>query len=274
MKSFKQMWRASLFAFLASLASSAKAGPAHVALRAEVETQADTVLLVHLLSGRAPDQLLHSLEGITFGPAPRPGCTRRLTRSTVLGVLQANGLSTSAFDIPDSIRVHRTGHELTSDEVWTAIESSLSSTSRQSMLGFRPEDIRFDSSIVVPSAGTRLKLSQAKYDPLLGEARFRLISSDDRSVLPFYVTAKLGPSVPKASPTENGSWEEVTHAAILVEPKKLAILRLHSANSESNLRVRPLMPGRLGEVVPVRLLSTHRTLKARVVDFGLVDAAF
>jgi hypothetical protein len=277
MKRYEHLLRISSVLFMVFACPSVHAGPAHVALRAELNMQSDTVLLVDLLPDQAPDELRRSVAGISLGSAPRPGTDRRLSRTAVVDALSANGISATMFDVPESIRVRRIGRELTSAEVWSAIQKSLTNTPGQAMSVLKPEDIRFDSSIVVPPAGARLMLSQVRYDPLLGEARFRIVPSGTNFMLPFYVTAKMKPAALTRSSEVNGftrPLDEFTSAPILVQPKTPATLRLHSANSETKLRVQPLIPGHLGEVIPVRLLGNRKTLKGRVVDFGLLDAAF
>jgi hypothetical protein len=254
------------------LCDGANAGPMHVALRAEIETRSDTVLLANLLPAQVSPEMRRSAGAISFGSAPKPGTIRRLCRATIVDTLEANGMSATTFDIPECIQVHRAGHELTGEEVWSAIQNSVSSKLNPAIASLKPENIRFNSSIIVPPSGARLKLTEVKYDPLIGEARLRLVSSGDARILPFYVTAKLEPVVAAANKSSEAAG--LAPGVVLVSPKRPAILRLHSANSETMLPVQALIPGRLGEVIPVRLLSNRRTLKARVVDFGLLDAAF
>jgi len=276
MRSPDQLRLCGVLLLLAVACSAANAGPAHTALRSAVDMQTDTILLGNLLPERVSDELKHSVEKICLGSSPRLGSTRRVSRSTIVNALAANGLSSSPFDIPESIEVRRTGRQFTKRDVYAVIQASLSNNSSQVVPAFNADDIEFDSSIVVPESGARLKLTRVTYDHLLGEARFLLSPSGEHSTLPFYVTAKFPSPDPKASMGTRSSEpaEGLPPGAVLVEPKRAATLHLHSVNSETMLRVQPLIPGHLGEVIPVRLFSNRKTLRARVVGFGLLDAAF
>lgn len=266
------------FGLLLSWASGSWAhpGPRRAALLSDVEMRADTVLLAHLLPEHVSEELKQEATGVSIGSSPRPGTIRRLQRSEVLSALVAHGLPPTAFDIPQSIQIRRQARELTGEEVWAVIRASLSQKPDEKLADLKPENLHFDTSILVPQEGMQLKVTQMAYDPLLGQARFRLSSSSKRALNPFYVTANFGPSGSDAPAGINlrETPEGIAPGMALVEPKRPATLRLHSTNAMSLLRVQPLTAGRLGEVISVRLLRNRTTLRARVVGFGLLDATF
>jgi flagella basal body P-ring formation protein FlgA len=63
-------------------------------------------------------------------------------------------------------------------------------------------------------------------------------------------------------------------SVVLVDPRQLARLHLHSANSTMLLLVRPLQTGHINETIRVRLVASGRTLQAKVIAANSLDATF
>jgi hypothetical protein len=265
-----------LLAFEAAGAVPTPAGPVMTILRSETLAQGDTILLAYLLPENASQKLRQIAESVSLGTSPQPGTTRRIMRSTVVSILEASGLTPSLFTVPEEIDVHRATRTITRQEVFSAIQTSLAANPVPGMPQFGPDDLTFESSLVVPAGGAHLHVTQFTFDRLEGQARFRLWSPAKPLVLPFFVTAALRAPRPIPGQASFPFAPDVASAATvaLVDPRRSARLRLHSANSEMMLQVQPLTLGHLGEVIPVRLLTSRKTLRARVVGAGSLDASF
>jgi flagella basal body P-ring formation protein FlgA len=61
---------------------------------------------------------------------------------------------------------------------------------------------------------------------------------------------------------------------VLVDPRQFARLHLSSPSARMLLVVRPLQRGHLGETIRVRLLSSGKTLQARVAGKDSLEADF
>jgi hypothetical protein len=265
-----------LFLLVATSPIGTSAGPGKTVLRSETQSGGDSILLANLLPENASQELRRLVGNISLGISPQPGTTRRLPRSTVLSIIQTSGLEADAFKVPEAIDIRRVGRTLTREEVFSTIQTFLAANPLAAVPAFGPEDIRFESSISVSETITRLHVTQFAFDRLLGQMRFRLCSRAKPLILPFYVTVNVPTSrggVRDAS-FPLGPMAELPSAIVLVDPRRTAQLRLHSANSEATIQVQPLVPGHLGEIIPVRLLASRKTLKARVVGRGSLDISF
>jgi hypothetical protein len=248
------------------------AGPGTIVLASETQALGDTILLSYLLPKDASQRMRQIAENISLGTSPQPGSTRRISRLSVLTAIEASGLSPASFQVPETVDVHRATRTLTREDVFSAIQSARAANPLQGWPQFSADDLTFSSSIMVPEGGVRLHVTQYTFDPLLGQARFRLWSPAKPVILPFFVTADL--RKPR-TPLTNASFAPDSNATIvLVDPKRIARLNLHSANSQMTLSVQPLVPGHMDETIPVRLLSNRKTLRARVVGAGSLDASF
>jgi hypothetical protein len=253
----------------------AHAGPTAILLSSEAEVHGDTILLAHLMPGDASRQLRQIAEKVSLGGSPQVGSTRRIMRSVVLKRIQASGMSTAAFEVPEVIDVRRASRKVTRDEVLSAIQSSFVKGQVSGLL--KPEDVRFDASIAVPDDGVaQLRVTNFTFDSLLGRGRFRLSSTAMPGGLSFVVTvdARDGQSGERAGAAPSPSESISTAMVVLVDPRRTAQLRLHSENSETVLKVQPLLSGHFGETIPVRLLKNRKTLRARVVGADFLDASF
>jgi hypothetical protein len=268
--------------FIAALfGAAADAGTLRIALLAETQVQGDTVLLANFFPPGAPPLMRAAAEAISLGAAPQSGSVRRFSRDLVSAALQNAGLSPEMFLFPEVFTAHRNDRVLTRDEAFAAIQSALARNGNARIPQFHEEDLNFDSEIEVPQGTAGLEVTQMSFDPALARARFRLWPRAARGTLPFIVTARLSTqsSAPAISPVSHqvaaASPNTVPFAApVLVDPRRLARLHLHSQNSDMLLVVRPLQPGRLNDTIPVRLASTGKTFQARVLALNYLDAPF
>lgn len=254
---------------------SVSAGPATTVLRSQGQGPGDAILLAYLLPEDASEKLRQIAETISLGTAPQPGSTRRILGSTVRNAILAGGLVPESFQIPETVDVRRATRMLTREEVYGVLQAFLTANPVKGLPSFGADDISFEASVVVPKDGLRLHVTQFMFDRGLGQARFRLWSSRPL-VLPFFVTATV--HTPRSA-LHTAAFAltpdlVVDSSTVLVDPRSRARLHLHSENSEAMLQVQPLRPGHLGEMIPVRLLANRKTLQARVVGPGSLDASF
>ncbi len=272
--------------FIAALfGAAANAGTLRIALLAETQVQGDIVLLANFFPSFAPLSMRAAAEAISLGAAPQSGSVRHFSRDFVSAAVQTAGLSPEMFLFPEVFTVHRGDRVLTRDETFAAIQSALARNGSVRFPPFHEEDLSFDSEIEVPQGTAGLQVTQISFDPALARARFRLWPRAARGTLPFIVTARLSieTPAPAVSPVLHPVLRDVAAAPsntvpfaapVLVDPRQLARLHLHSQNSDMLLVVRPLRQGRLNETIRVRLASTGKTFQARVVAANYLDAAF
>jgi len=128
--------------------------------------------------------------------------------------------------------------------------------------------------IEVPEGPSALEVTQMTFDESIRRARFRLWPRNAPGTLPFYVTAPIRPEKSPQPISGSSASALSANSAVLVEPRQLARLHLHSPNSTMLLVVRPLQPGHLNETIRVRLVASGRTLQAKVIGANSLDAAF
>jgi hypothetical protein len=264
------------------LVLGAHAGSLRIALLDGAEVRGDVIVLADLLPKDVPRFIREVAEKISLGTAPQNGTSRRFSRSAVLAAVMAHGLPESAFEIPDVITVQRSAHLVTRGEAFAAIREALAKSKGPALPDFQPEDISLDA-VLLPDRTSQLEVTAIAFDEFIGRARFRLRSKSAPGVHPFYVTARL-PFRLAAIPSSSiqafsagfiaSSINPPVVSPVLVEAGRTARLHLHSSNSNILLEVKPLQRGRLGEIIRVRLPGSGKTLRARVVEGGDLDAGF
>jgi len=256
----------------------ASAGTLHIALLDAVAVNGDVILLADLLPNDVPSFLRQATKKTSLGMAPQTGTSRRLTRLSVLAAVMASGFQPSEFQIPEVMTVQRASHSVTRDEAFVAIRQALAKGNSPALPDFKPQDLSF-SAVQLPDQASQLAVTDVAFDEFIGRARFRLWSSSAPAVHPFYVTAQLSSRLAAVQSASilghsTGSIATPQPSPILVQPGRLARLRLHSSNSNIFLQVQPLQPGHLGEIIRVRMPSNGKTLRARVLEGGALDADF
>lgn len=282
-----------LFVLLAAMSFACAARPVRVALLANVSIDGDAIFLANLLPQDAPQRLRAAIGQISLGAAPQMGSQRQISRQTIAAAVASAGLPPAQFIIPAQITIRREGQSISSTEIFSAIQTALANTFAGSDLPnlsqLRPTDLHH-AAIPAPPGYSGLEVTQVAFDPAINLMRFRLLPKAQGRALPFYVTANLPAtyappsSVPSAhvSPgsipsavilrTSSGVAPLVPLSTPLVTTNQSARLHLHSADLDMLLEVRPLQRGYLDQVVRVRLAATGRTMRARVVAYGYLDA--
>jgi hypothetical protein len=254
--------------------SLAQAGTLRIALLTHAQVLGDAVLLADFMPAHIPSRLRAIAESISLGSAPQIGSTRTFSRATLAAALEDVRLSRDSFLIPEFLTARRAGHFLTQQDVFTAIEAALTKNKNVPVPTLRPQDLTLESIIEVPEGPSTLEVTQMTFDESIRRARFRLWPRNASGTLPFYVTAPI--KTEKSTQPVSGPNASVLSAksAILVDPRQLARLHLHSANSTMLLLVRPLQAGHLNETIRVRLVASGRTLQAKVIAANSLDATF
>jgi flagellar basal body P-ring formation chaperone FlgA len=272
-----------LLAFLA--APRVEASGLQIALLASTEVQSDTILLANLMPASASRRVREAAEKVALGSTPQSGTTRQLSHDTLNSAIELAGLAPSDFDVPASVVVRRRGRLLSREEIFAAIDSSLSKKPIPGIPRLQPKDLFLEVEIRVPQGDPGLEVTQISFDQLIGSARIRLRARSAPALLPFYVIARIpsalsasapgvrtvlnAESIPGSVPSSNANSISIP---ILVAANQPARLHMHSANMDMILEVTPLQPGRLGDLIRVRLPGSGRTLRAQVAAEGYLDA--
>jgi len=250
-----------------------------VVLLSDAEVQGNAILLVNLLPANAPYALRDAAARILLAPAPQNGSARRLPREAIISAIQDSGLPLSAFFVPQSVTVRRTGRQLSRQEAWAAIRAFLEKHPVTSLRSLRVEDLTFDAAVVVSADDTKLAVTRLTFDDALQCARFRMRLQHTANSQPFYVTARIpsgttGLARPLFADISVSPQVPGPGSTVLVDPRQSARLHLHSADSDMLLTVQPLQRGRLGQTIRVRLRASGKTLQARVVSENTLDAVY
>ena len=264
----------------------ARAAALGIPLLENAEVRGDVIVLADLLPQDAPRLLRESATSISLGRAPQAGASRRILRSAILASLASLPDPTVNFFIPEVITVQRAARPLTREEVYAAIQKTLS----KNALGLPPilpEDVSIGATVLVPEGPANLEVTEVTYDEFIGSARFRLWSRSAPGVHPFFATARIPKisakdllgSFAKPGEPHPGNLAPADHPrapapAVLVEPGRSALLHLYSSDANLFLVVNPQQQGHLGDIVRVQLMTTGRVFSARVVGSGALEAAY
>jgi hypothetical protein len=266
-----------------SISARVSAGPLRIALLSTAAVQNDTILLANLLPLHASQSIRTAAQEISLGSAPQFGSERQFASATVADAIATAGLSPGQFDIPPTITVRRENQFISSREILAAIQSALPSAEAPNLANLQPADLLLDAAVPVPPGYAGLEVTQMAFDSALDRMRFRVLPKAPGRVLPFYVTARLpetfsgfgsvrSPVRQISAASDQVHASQGAPAAPLVIAGHPARLHLHSANMDMLLAVNPLQRGYLDQVIRVRLSGSGKTMQARVVAAGYLDA--
>jgi len=243
----------------------------------EARVTGASVLLSDLLPLGADLSLRARAEEISLGAAPQPGNTRVLQRSGVMENIGASREIADAVAVPERIVVSRDARPITVQEVFAAIQSALEHGGVSSAASLRPEDVLLQTQVLVGPGDAGLEVLRAEFDRGMRGARFLLRTSQEPKVLPFFVSVRLPADSQQARfdavtrLSRNGSKTEsaprslvLAKTAFLVSPGEQATLLLQSDAVRMIADVIPLERGKMGQVVPVRVLDTGKIFNAQV----------
>lgn len=267
-----------LLAFLVS--PGIEASGLRIALLTSTEVQSDTILLANLLPANASQRIKAAAEKIALGSTPQNGASRQFSHNMLHAAIELAGLATSDFEVPGSVTVRRGSRLLTRDEVFAAIEAAITRNPVSGIPRLQPADLSLDAEVRVPLGDAGLEILQIAFDSFIGRVRVRMRARSAPAVLPFYVTAQVPDALSRpmsgihtVSIATHSPITNPLSTPVLVAADRPARLHIHSSNMDMILEVRPLQSGRFGEQIRVRLPGTGRTLRARVIGDGYLDAS-
>jgi hypothetical protein len=271
----------SLVALSATFAVETRAGVARIALRTNTEVGAAMIFLSDLVPTDAPDYVREEAARIPLGLAPQAGTARVLQRSHIASAIDHAGLPDDVFTVPERVIVRRAGRTPSLQDVWAAIERYLSTHPASAIRDLKPSDLRLAGGFSIPPE-SQIEVTRVTIDMPLHLAHLYLkINGMPESANPVCASVRLS-SLPASDSSPIVNAKKSTHVTakqtssqpILVEPKTIARLHLHSSESDMMLDVRPLERGALDQTIRVRLTSSAKTLQARVIGANSLDASF
>jgi hypothetical protein len=288
---------------------ASRAADSKVPLLREVVVRGSSVYLADLLPERTPASMRIPAQRILIGRAPQPGSIRVLSGDAVLRRL-VNDEVLREVEVPPQIVIHRSGRQITREEVAAAIQATLRHNKLLSNQLIAPEDISLMARVMLSVDDAQLQVTRMELDPALRQIKFLLVSRADHSILPFVAVARSRvdlAQLDEAQDKEAGrarrtiedtqsvearsaaGWIENLPAGLpvmrfgspaqqrvtLVEPGKIARLRLISGPStQLSLDVTALEPGAFGQQIRVRLRPTGKILEAQVTGWRQVEANY
>jgi hypothetical protein len=289
--------------------SASRAADSKVPLLREVVVRGGSVYLADLLPERTPPSMRIPAQRILIGRAPQPGSIRVLSGDAVLRRL-VNDDVLREVEVPPQIVIHRSGRQITREEVAAAIQATLRHNKFLNNQLIAPEDVWLSAPVMLSVEDAELQVTRMELDPALRQIKFLLVSRADHSILPFVAMARSRvdlAQLDEAQDKEAGragrtgedtllvetmspaGWLENLPAGLpvmrfrspaqqrvnLVEPGKIARLRLISGTStQLSLDVTALEPGTFGQQIRVRLRPTGKILEAQVTGWRQVEANY
>ena len=288
---------------------TSQAADSKVPLLREVVVRGGSVYLADLLPERTPSSMRISAQRILIGRAPQPGSVRVLSGEAVLRQL-VNHDVLSEVEVPPQIVIHRSGRQITREEVAAAIQATLGHNKLLNNQLIAPEDISLMAPVMLSVDDAKLQVTRMELDPALQQIKFLLIARADHSILPFVAMARsrvdlaqldeaqdreagragrTGEATQSVGTMSPAGWIQNSPAGLpvmrfgspaqqrdtLVEAGKIARLRLISgASTQLSLDVTALEPGAFGQQIRVRLRPTGKILEAQVIGWRQVEANF
>jgi len=168
---------------------AARAAGSKVPLLREVVVRGSSVYLADLLPERTPSAMRIPAERILIGRAPQPGSIRVFSADAVLRRL-VNDEVFSEVEVPPQIVIHRSGRQITREEVAVAIQATLRHNKLLSNQLITPEDIWLMAPVMLSVDDAQLQVTRMELDPALRQIKFLLVSRADHSILPFVAMAR------------------------------------------------------------------------------------
>jgi hypothetical protein len=270
----------SLVAWCSIFAAETRVVAVRIPLRANAEVSGAMIFLSDLVSSDAPDYVREEAARIPLGFAPQSGTSRVLEKSQISSAIERAGLPDGVFTVPDRVTVQRAARTLSQHDIWAAVERYLAAHPASAIRYIHPSDLRLAGGFSIPPE-SRIEVTKVTIDRALHLAQLHLkVEGAPDSSNPIYASVRLS-SLPANDALPIAGRKSIrvnvkqnSSQPILVEPKKIARLHLHSSESDMIVEVRPLEPGALDQTIRVRLASSAKTLQARVVGANALDATF
>ncbi len=176
------------------------AAPAQEAERTKlgqtVTVGAPVVRLSDLLPSEAPDPLRARAAEIVLGSAPQPGRSRMISGAEIKSRLIDAPELVGRLAIPERIVIQRSHRSLSSSELFQAIRVGLGGQGLPDSGDWNPGDLKLSAPVYVTLDDPGLEVTRIELDPLRKETRFRLWTSKEPTILPFWVTVAHDVKVP------------------------------------------------------------------------------
>jgi flagella basal body P-ring formation protein FlgA len=161
-----------------------------------VTVAAPIVRLSDLLPAEAPGTLKARSAEIAMGSAPQPGRSRTVTRAEIKSHLIDTPDLLGSLAIPDRIVIERSHRMLTPSEVLRAIKTGLGGQALPGSGGWDDSDLKLSAPVYVTLEDPGLEVTRIELDPFRRQTKFRLWTSKEPTILPFWVTVTHDVKVP------------------------------------------------------------------------------
>jgi flagella basal body P-ring formation protein FlgA len=165
-------------------------------LRQTVTLGAPIVHVSDLLPGGAPGSLKARAAEIALGNAPRPGLVRIISGMEIRSLLIDEPDLLERLTIPDRIAVQRSFRSLSTSELLQVIRLRLGAQTTPDSVNWSPSDLKLSAPVYVTLDDPGLEVTRIELDTLRRQTRFRLWTSKEPSILPFWVTLAHEVKVP------------------------------------------------------------------------------
>jgi flagella basal body P-ring formation protein FlgA len=266
------------------------------------------VSIVHLsdlLPREAPDALRARAAEIALGSAPQPGLARMISGMEIRSRLIDAPDLLERLKIPDWIVIQRSCRLLSNSELLQAIRLRLGAQATPDSAKWDPSDLQLSTPVYVTLDDPGLEVTRIELDPLRRQTRFRLWTSKEPPILPFWVTLAHDVKVPTLvarhdvpagqrtsdgqslvtasdlaspearAPVQRGQagTRSTIAPVVMIEPGRPAKLVVEGAHYRISTTVIPLQAGVLGQQIRVREVDSQHILSAEVVGRGELKAA-
>jgi flagella basal body P-ring formation protein FlgA len=157
---------------------------------------APIVRLSDLLPSEAPATLKARAAAIVLGSAPQPGLARTVSGTEIKSHLVDAPDLLGRLEIPDRIVIRRFYRSLSTAELLEAIRLRLGAQSTPDSMNWTPGDLKLSAPVYVTLDDPGVEVTRIELDPFRRQTKFRLWTSKEPSILPFWVTLAHDVKVP------------------------------------------------------------------------------
>jgi len=146
------------------------------------------VRLSELLPTDAPGTLRSRAAAIVLGSAPQPGLVRTVSGMEIKSRLMDAPDLLERLAIPDRIVIQRSYRALSTSELLQVIRLRLGAQATPDSMNWSSGDLKLPAPVYVTLDDPGLEVTRIELDPWRRETKFRLWTSKEPSILPFWVT--------------------------------------------------------------------------------------
>jgi flagellar basal body P-ring formation protein FlgA len=161
-----------------------------------VTLRAPVVRLSDLLPSETPSSLRARAAEIVLGRAPQPGLSRTVSGMEIKSRLIDAPELLERLTIPDRIVIKRSCRSLSTSELLQVIQLRLGAQTTPDSVNWSPSDLTLSTPVYVTLDDPGLEVTRVELDPLRRQTKFRLWTSKEPSILPFWVTLAHDVKVP------------------------------------------------------------------------------